>query len=104
MLVIHENFSWYSEKEAIGIENPKKSGYPFIWGTAVFNDLDVIIKADPKHSTGDQKHWYAIGKPVGYSSEIVLTVRFEMKDYIHIFGCDYWSKNRELYERKKENR
>ena len=99
MLVEHENFSWFSEKEAEGIENPSKSGYPFLWGTAVFEDPHVIIEIDEKHSE-EEIHKYAIGRPIGYAEDIVLTVRFTERDLIHIFGCDYWRKGRKLYERR----
>jgi len=102
MLVIYGNFSWYSEKEAKGIENPGKSGYPFTWGTAVFDDPHVIIQEDLNHSTDEETSWFAIGRPMGYTEDIVLTVRFTERDYIHIFGCDYWRKGRKRYEREIE--
>lgn len=97
MNVVHGNFEWWKPKET---ENRRKHKVGFETATLVFNDPDVIVEKDTRHSTLEEIRWYAIGRPYFTPGErgSVLTVRFTVRSRIRILGAGYWRKNRNRYE------
>jgi uncharacterized DUF497 family protein len=86
-------FDWDDNKER---ENIAKHGVSFETACRVFQDPDVVIHNDKKHSA-DEARYFAFGEV----DERVLTVRFTLRGgSIRIFGAGYWRKGKDVYARE----
>ncbi len=84
------SFEWDEDKNQ---ENKDKHGVSFEDAQKVFADPDLLILADEKHSTGEDR-FYAIGT----TQAGIMTVRFTRRGgKIRIFGAGLWTKYRKRY-------
>ena len=80
--------------------NIEKHGVSFEAAKEAFNDPNHLILADQDHSQNEERY-FCVGK-VG---EMVLTVRFVLRDgVIRIFGAGHWRKERKFYEQRNQIR
>ena len=94
MDIVFGLFVWNALKEQ---ENAAKHGVHFIAASKAFEDPNIKIFVDSKHSEQEER-FFAIGKV----EEGILTVRFTYRGgEIRILGAGYWRNGRRLYERKK---
>ena len=86
-------FEWDENKNKSNIE---KHGISFDLAKEAFADPKRLILMDEHHSQGERRY-FCVGK-VG---EMVLTVRFVLRDgKIRIFGAGHWRKERKYYEQR----
>lgn len=91
-------FDWDLRKDRV---NQMKHGVSFAEAQLTFFDPRRVIVEDVKHSSHRETRWFCIGR----LGDRVLTVRFTYRgSVIRIFGADYWTKGKRIYEQANQIR
>ena len=90
-------FLWDREKE---LDNLLKHGVDFETAQTAFDDPNIVIYFDPRHSSGENR-FFCFGKVQGK----ILTVRFTYREnHIRIIGAGYWRKGEKIYEKETKRK
>jgi len=87
-------FEWDEQKN---LSNQKSHGVSFEQACKDFDDPNLIVADNPKHSQREKRYYL-----YGFDGEGILTARFILRaGVIRIIGAGYWRKGKKIYEGRK---
>lgn len=88
----YTHFEW---DEAKNVYNQKVHGVSFELATSVYDDPNMIIVEDTKHSQSEDRFYC-----IGMVKDQVMMVRFTIRGLkVRIFGAGYWHQGKKIYEK-----